>query len=84
MTNEKRAVGIAFNNTSLSIEGGKTLVALLKAAGLLAPDPEPKYRRGLCALDVTRGGVGVLIFYTDSTDAERACVLAALNAMEEK
>lgn len=79
MTNEERAAqiigGLPYG------ERTSVIAAALKAANLLAPEPEPKYRwtsRG----DVS-DGVQIKFYGTDATTAaERACVLAALNAMD--
>lgn len=83
MTNEERAAEIVYA-TGRSQELSLAVVSRLKAAGLLTPDPEPKYR---WITEEDRSGFaarGAFVFYEThfTTPAERACVLAALNAME--
>lgn len=77
MTNEERAAQI-IRESSYSV----TAAANLKAAGLLTPDPEPRYRQSSANV-ILRGYVGLIGFTGSATPREKACVLTALNAMED-
>ena len=82
MTNEERVADVLSSLRGLRLKPSEQAARLAKR-GLIAPDPPPRYALDFNG-DIVRDGKTLVGEFHSADSAERATVLAALNALPEE